>query len=773
MLKRYLPFVILIFCSLSVTVWYFQPVAGDLNKVLFSGSGDGIKNYFTYLFYISYDSGTHFSGMNYPFGENVVFTDNTPLLAWSVKWLGRIFPSVPGYALSIMHISLLLSVTFCSVFIFKILRHFNVSAWFAVPAALFISFFSPQILKFGGHFGMAYLVFFPMQIYWLMKYDRRQSRKYPVFIAAAAVFFSFLHVYHLAFTAVLSGFYILAGLIVYRKKGLKTNLLNALPLFISLIISFACFALYLKITDPVGDRPSYPYGVFGAATTGADIFLSRLAPLGFTFQFLFGKAEEPAEGYVYIGIISVAVALFLIYRVIRSAVLMKFSGRKTPAHPVRDFRLWLWVAFFHLLFGMGVPFVWNADFFADYIAAFRQFRTIGRFSWGFYYLILIFTAVFIFRLYRRLMKANRQWQAKTIAGVVLAAWAVQLSGYAKHFRNGIAAHGKEAYDNYFSGDGTGWNQWLLENGYQKEDFQAAIGLPFFHIGSEKLWLQDNDNDRTFYFCSQIAMQTGIPMTDVLMSRTSWHQTFENVRLADGPFTPKPVLDLFSDKAVLILVNKNFPLEPKEEEWIQNGAFIGERNNLELYSVNLKNLVAFEKDLRDSIAAIAFEKTAQEGLIGKEPDFFFTRHFEDRPSEISFSGTGAFNPAKKEAQQLIAAIRIQELREPERDYIFSVWTKCHDRDYRTPYFILKQYNDADDLLTEEFVLPKYSTRAEEFWLLSEKTVRLKPETRRLEFFVVSSDLEKSYIALDDLAFWPSDAIYFYKDGKKLFINNRPQ
>ena len=49
---------------------------------LFNDEGDGLKNYFTMAYYIANDSGWHFSGMNYPYGEFISFTDNQPILSW-------------------------------------------------------------------------------------------------------------------------------------------------------------------------------------------------------------------------------------------------------------------------------------------------------------------------------------------------------------------------------------------------------------------------------------------------------------------------------------------------------------------------------------------------------------------------------------------------------------------------------------------------------------------------------------------------------------------
>ncbi len=76
-------------------------------ETLISAGGDGMKNYFTYLYHIKYDSTFWvFEGMNYPFGENIVFTDNQPLLSNIVKWIYNITPMSNETLISIHNLTL-------------------------------------------------------------------------------------------------------------------------------------------------------------------------------------------------------------------------------------------------------------------------------------------------------------------------------------------------------------------------------------------------------------------------------------------------------------------------------------------------------------------------------------------------------------------------------------------------------------------------------------------------------------------------------------------
>jgi len=774
MIKKSLPVLLLILFSGMLIITYFSTSLFSLNSILFVDGGDGIKNYFTFLYYVKYDIGTQFTGMNYPYGENVVFTDNMPILAWLVKYVGLSIPLVTKYALGIMHGSFMISLVVAVIYVYKIIKNFKVDNWLAIPASLFIIFFSPQLFKFYGHFGMAYLMYLPMQIYWVIKYDRSLRLKYPVYIAITASIFSFIHVYNLAFSLVMCCSYLLAKFIVSCKYGWKKYLKTIIPLLCSVLIAGIVFSLVLKITDAIDDRTVYPYGIFGGRTTGSDIFLSNISPLGFILQFIFGKAPGPSESYAYVGLVSTVISLILIIYLIRFiAISLSKKNTSVALHPVREFRLWLLVSIFMLLFGMGVPFVWNMQFLADYISVFRQFRVMGRFTWAFYYLFMIFSVIVIFRFYHWMVRKKYKWQARTIVAIVITIWGIQLSGYAQFFQKSIGSKQSAAsFERFNESDSTNWVHWLKEKGYEANQFQAILALPFFHIGSEKLWLQDNNEGLTMYYSSQFAMQTGIPMADVMMSRTSWAQTFANVQTIDGPLSSKPALGMYSDKLVIVLVNKTFPLKPKEMEWTQLGKFIGTRDNLDLYAVNIKDVLSYDEHFTDSLKSLALANPGKEGLIHDAGEFYFVDHFEKGSDEFLFFGNKSYNPVVRTEYQLIATIKPDISKEKMLNYFFSIWVKCSDNDYRSPYFIFKQYDKDNNFLGESDLNTKYSTHIYDYWFLIDKVLTFEPNMDRMEIYVVSQQGERSYFALAEMAIWPINKFYFHKvNENKVLINNR--
>lgn len=231
-------------------ICFFYPILGSLNTSMMTLCCDGIKNYYGYLYFIQYDHGTHFTGMNYPFGENILFTDNMPALAWSIAQLKAWFPGIVKYSLVLMHSTFLISYFLCSLYVFKILQLFKVKGLWAIGSAVFIAYFSPQFFRLTGHFSLALVCFFPMVIYWIMQYERSKAWQYPLYFFLTTVLFTFLHVYYLAFALVLAVAYSCSYCIVQRQAW-RRKVGYVLPLLLSAAGAAVVLKVYLVLTDPV------------------------------------------------------------------------------------------------------------------------------------------------------------------------------------------------------------------------------------------------------------------------------------------------------------------------------------------------------------------------------------------------------------------------------------------------------------------------------------------------------------------------------------------
>ena len=82
------PEFVLISVSLVIVAFFYGRILLSPNQYMFGTTGDAIKNYYTYAYYISHnDSYTNFEGMNYPYGESFLYTDCHPILASAASFL--------------------------------------------------------------------------------------------------------------------------------------------------------------------------------------------------------------------------------------------------------------------------------------------------------------------------------------------------------------------------------------------------------------------------------------------------------------------------------------------------------------------------------------------------------------------------------------------------------------------------------------------------------------------------------------------------------------
>lgn len=161
MIKRNLPGITLALASAIIICVVWGKIISAPNHWLLTSGGDAFKNYYTPAWYVANDTGTHFTGMQFPFGEHVVFTDNQPMLTWIINGIdNNIFP-LQNNTIGILHILMFVSIWAGILLMFHILRYYRMPAWYAAWIALCIGLLAPQIERFYGHFALSYTVFIP------------------------------------------------------------------------------------------------------------------------------------------------------------------------------------------------------------------------------------------------------------------------------------------------------------------------------------------------------------------------------------------------------------------------------------------------------------------------------------------------------------------------------------------------------------------------------------------------------------------------------------
>lgn len=490
------------------------------NTYFFGPGGDGIKNYYTFAWHIQYDSSyTHFSGMNYPWGEHTVFTDNQPLVSNTARFVNNNIFEIGHWAVGINNILLFIGLLVAIGLLYKIFYVFTQNTWYATAAAIAVGFMSPQIGRFEGHFALAYCFVVPLAIWWAYFFFKNPKWWLSAAMGITMLLLLYIHVYYLVIVVPLL---LLLWLFFLLKKQDGITWLKAIPhIFIQTLLPFALYYLWLKTTDTVTDRPTQPFGIVEYAAHWEGLLL----PLGLdyfvAFKKLFGVRKVSMETISYVGM---PVVLFIL-GAIGYGISQIFKKKTEPKEtsPVnynkRFLHILLYAAIVVFIYAAFVPFLFNIPSVSKYLGLLKQFRSLGRMLWVVFYGLNIFVFVYIYNK----LKANTRF--RWLPWALLALLAVEATLYNLH------------------------NSKIIDNPYKKltwipstvtaEKYAAIVPIPFFHEGSENIGCTPQ-NDTIVGQTFLVSWHTGIPMAGVKMSRTSLAQTLKQLEwgyeISTVPFT---------------------------------------------------------------------------------------------------------------------------------------------------------------------------------------------------------------------------------------------
>lgn len=567
------PQLTLVILTFFVLVWKIPQLIFHPNELLLTSDGDGLKSYFSFIYHLQYDqSFLHFGGMNFPHGEHYLFTDGFPALAWFLQ----LFPFLKDDGILILHLSIILSLLLTPLFIFLILKKFEVEDWISILGALSIFMLQPQFPRLFSHLSLSYSIFFPLSWYLLLRFkENSPSIKWFIALIINQLFWYFMHPY-LGFMVTI--FYGIDWFMEQVKKGVPIQ--ERLLKFIPIIIPITVVQLLLKLTDSIVDRPTTPYGFFDYQAHWKSIFLPNAGPIYQWISNRLSLEEFRWEGYAYIGFLSILmtfVGIFLLmWRIWKKQT--KQTSIPKPFIPA------IGAACFLLILSFGYPFNGNPHWL-EYIPFLKQFRALGRFSWVFYYVIGVLGIYLLNQLYIRFRTLESQHHFKYKSRIlVLGLLLLQLSE-GNSLLNVPSSFSSNLFDarNLSSSE-----KQLIEAAKKSNSFvKAILPLPWFHIGSEIYGKEaDPSTLRTTFLLSA---HTGIPIYAVMLGRTSKQQTLDYFHFfQDGK---KNTLKTFYP--LLVYRNEGVTLYQEDEQKIANQAkkcYANNSGNLSILTTNRMNAV---------------------------------------------------------------------------------------------------------------------------------------------------------------------------------------
>ncbi len=567
---------------LLLTIVSFWDVIFNLNHKFFSTGGDGLKAYYCSLFHIKYDSSyDEFSGMNYPWGESIYFTDSQPPLTNFIKFIDSNVFNCDNFTVGIINFMIIFSFFLSMVFIFLILKKFKIPDWYAIIVSIFITLLSPQIVRMAGHFSLGWIFWIPLMIYLTILIIEKKSFIVSSIFGAVTLLASLMHMYFFVFSAAL----MLICLIEYviRNKNLNAFSKSLFHFLIQIIIPF--IIIQLIMTDNQPDRTMHPFGFYGYRAYPGTVFL----PFGkwytpFITELHFTK-KYSWEGISYIGLISSVGFWFML---VKWMVNLFKQNRNFSFTNNRKLDVLFWASFLLLLFSFGLPFILGLESIRNSFGFLSQLRGVGRFAWLFYYVINIIVWIKIFN--EIFIRKNRV-KAIIITGLLFFIMGFEALDYSVKNINNINNEISQLAD---ENNVSELNQWISKIDSHK--YQAMIPFPFFHIGSESIWMDPYCGiDKQIFIAS---LKTGLPFIGSMMGRTSISQSYMSVEISLAPWDNYRIVDEFiGEKPLLLLVAKCDKLNQNEKYIIGKSSFITESPDLFFYELQLDSLRKIPKELQ--------------------------------------------------------------------------------------------------------------------------------------------------------------------------------
>lgn len=543
-------------------LFYFKYAFLHLNTVLAGNSGDTIKNYFTFLYHTTIDKGAiEFTGMNYPYGEHTVYTDSQPLLVW----IFRLLPFTHNYLVGILHALMFFSYIITPGIYFKIFDHFKLNKIVSVLCSVAIVFLSPQLMRIGGHFGLSYACIIPLLLWWLIKYSSSPNKKLLMSVFVFTLLMFFVHPYMGIGMSFLSFFFLSINGIISRVK-LKQTIISVV---MSGILPLLLFKLFMNITDTHEGRTNFVYGVDVYVSNIPDVFVSFFnGPFEHFMMQIIKVGHREWEGIAYVGFcINILIVVFTILYLIN---IKQYKFDKALLS------LFL-CAFIFLLMSFGLHNkLMNA--MGIHIAALDQFRANGRFAWFFYYLFPVFLIVSLHKLiHERFNKIAKQLMI--IAGVLyLGLNAIEGHAYMK-----ARMTGSFRARNIFRPQQLNTEETALVSEIKKQNVQAILPLPFYHIGTDVL---ERDGVQSTYYSMLAAFHCKSPIISTQAARTSLTEAIEQIGLLNDLQDHENILKKFNNKpiAVIALPDLSMPDEISIAKKAGTVGLIGS-NQLMILNVN--------------------------------------------------------------------------------------------------------------------------------------------------------------------------------------------
>ncbi len=740
-MRKLLPIFSLFFLAAGFTFSFYHQIIFQPNQYFFSDAGDGIKNYFTYAYHIKHDTSfVNFEGMNYPYGEHYLYTDCHPVLANLLKTTGAIFPWIHNYSIGLLNWKMIFAIFLTFIACYFLLREFEIIPWLAVVFSLGITLLAPQLFRLEDHFALSYSLALPLSWLLFLKITKKPiSYAWIALLFINNLFWLFIHAYLGVIVIAFLLLLFLSFLFFGKKEALP---LPKWPLLGSLLLPLLLFFSYTKLTDTHSGRTDNPSGFFLYNAEPDDLLIPHHGPLRTVLDQLTGNAIKLEwEAWSYVGMATVTMLLIALISFFIALSKRKFPAFQRTFFPNRQLNHGLLAGVLLFLFAMGIPFKQFPELL-EYFPILKQFRATGRFSWPLYFALLVWSSTLT---QQRYFHFKDQKRFLGIGMVTLVALLNILEALPHHFH--ISRAITQSPNLFVKEQLPSPLQDAIES-INTEAYQAIISIPFYYYGSESYARpRPNEAMRTSIVMSY---HTGLPLVNASLTRTSVWESKNIVQLISPDFYPKAIKqDLPSDKPFLV-VKAPLPTTDNEKALLEKGTFIFKNRSIELYSITTEDL--FKSSASKVVAQFREAEASlfpQKDFLVSDTSFLFYDDYENRSSDTTFRGKGAFASVKK-GRNLLAQFGPGTF-EKEKAYHLSLWMYNGEPDALNLWFrlIVEEYDPNLEKWYTTVIFPEFAETIYRDWSLVEGTFKATNAQNIISIITKGKANSKALLHADDL------------------------
>ncbi len=600
----------------------------SLRTNMFGAGGDIQKDIFNTYWQAKYDdSTTHCESMNYPYGEETIYTGCQTFVSAPIQWLRRVgVGDFSDYTLLLMNLILIASILLSPIFLYLLFYELKVAEWIAVVSAVAITFFSPQIGRVSAHLTLAYIFVLPCVLYLFLRWFSTRRISYSIWIAVLTFFAMLAHPYYVIFIGVI---WIMVWLYLFLSKKIGKSQMwkSVCHSLVQMVVPVVLFMLLTQSVHNDGVRALIPTGFYKYVGSLSGVFLPG------------GRYGLPPfscwEGMVWIGFLSIAVFVVGMFKV----VVKSFHRQWRAILYVTDnefLNLMFWTSVILLLFSFGIPLSWFPLRLLAYLGPLGQVRALGRFGWLFFFVLNIVSVYVVSSYIHKIRPVMKILLSVLVVFVLVADVVGMYTQY--HFRYNAVNPSPifSDIDNVLPE-----NQWVKR--IDALQYQSYLPLPYFSVGSEHLYYAVSNKDfaRAFY----VSAKTGLPMHSLHASRSVIAQAYDNQALVKYPYIPFPVFsDLPDQRHILLTAPTGGWIRSEEQALLEYAEPLFSSSGIDFYKMEIADFTRYEYDFQKKMSRTADSCSVYEKALGvycnDTSARFVLLTFDDESASVSFVGESA-------------------------------------------------------------------------------------------------------------------------------------